>query len=95
MSNMTFQEYKSPSGDKYVFQVSDKGVIYVHNITTGNTKEYVGDTKVQIEEALKDIVDWISNPLAFESTLEVYMEELKKAQAKFTHPTKPVTKRKP
>jgi hypothetical protein len=94
MSKTVFQRYTSGSGEKYEFELTEDGVIYLYDKSTKSRSQLNEGDRAAIERGLITIGDWESDSAAYQKALETFVKELKKAKAELLHPPKPARKKK-
>ena len=94
MSKTVFQRYTSDTGEKYEFEVTDEGVIYLFDKSTHSRTQLNMSERAAIERGLITIGDWESDSTAYRKTVEFYVKELRKAKVRMVRPAKPAQKRK-
>ena len=94
MAKTVFQRYTSEAGEKYEFELTDEGVIYLFDRSTKSRTRLNETDRSAIERGLITIGDWESDPAGYQKAVDFYVKELKKAKDKLAHPSKPAPKRK-
>ena len=93
MSKTVFHRYTSGSGEKYEFELTEDGVIYLYDRSTRSRSQLNEGDRAAIERGLITIGDWESDSAAYQKALETFVKELKKAKAGMLHPPKPPRKK--
>jgi hypothetical protein len=96
MSKTVFQRYTTEAGEKYEFELTDEGVIYLFDRSTKSRTQLNESDRSAIERGLITIGDWESDSAAYQRTLDRFVKELKKAKHNMGHPVpagRPVKKR--
>ncbi len=86
MSKTVFQRYTSGAGEKYEFELTDEGVIYLYDRSTKSRMQLNESDRSAIERGLITIGDWESDSTAYQKTLSSFVRELKKAKHRMGHP---------
>ena len=94
MSKTIFQRYTSDSGEKYEFELTEDGVIYLNDKSTRSRSQLNEGDRAAIERGLITIGDWESDPAAYQKMLNSFAKELKLAKAKIHNSPKPVRNKK-
>jgi hypothetical protein len=95
MSKTVFQRYTSESGEKYEFELTDDGIIYLFDKSTKSRTQLNMTERAAIERGLITIGDWDSDPAGYRRMVDLYVKELDKAKEMMGHPVKPPHRRKP
>jgi len=85
MSKTIFQRYTSEAGEKYQFELTDEGVIYLFDRSTKSRTQLNETDRSAIERGLITIGDWESDSAAYQKALNVFVKELKKAKHNLGH----------
>jgi hypothetical protein len=88
MAKTVFQRYTSEAGEKYEFELTDDGVIYLFDRSTKNRTRLNESDRSAIERGLITIGDWESDSTAYQKQLDSFVRELKKAKVRLHHPEK-------
>lgn len=88
MSKTVFQRYTSGAGEKYEFELTDDGVIYLYDRSTKSRTQLNETDRSAIERGLITIGDWESDSAAYQKTLSSFVRELKKAKHRMGHPVR-------
>jgi hypothetical protein len=94
MSKTIFQKYTSDSGEKYEFELTEDGIIYLYDRSSKSRSQLNEGDRAAIERGLITIGDWESDPRAYEKMLETFVKELKKAKADLHYTPKVLRKKK-
>lgn len=81
MPKTVFQRYTSGSGEKYEFELTEDGVIYLYDRSTKSRSQLNEGDRAAIERGLITIGDWESDSSAYLRTLDSFVRELKRAKA--------------
>ncbi len=92
MSKTVFQRYTSDSGEKYEFELTEDGVIYLNDKSTKSRSQLNEGDRAAIERGLITIGDWESDADAYQKMLDSFAKELKKAKATLHEAPRPVRK---
>ena len=88
MSKTIFQRYTTPSGEKYQFELTEDGIIYLFDRSNGSRSQLNEGDRAAIERGLITIGEWESDPAEYERTVELFMKELKRAKADLHPPVR-------
>ena len=88
MSKTVFQRYTSGSGEKYEFELTDEGIIYLFDRSTKSRTQLNMTERAAIERGLIIIGDWDSDPAGYLRMVDCFVKELDKAKAMMGHPVK-------
>ncbi len=94
MSKTVFERYTSGSGEKYEFELTDEGIIYLYDKSTKSRSRLNDTERAAIERGLITIGDWESDSKAYQKAVDFYMKALKKAKDELGHPAKPAQKKR-
>ena len=94
MSKTVFQRYTTASGEKYQFELTEDGVIYLYDRSTKSRSQLNEGDRAAIERGLITIGDWESDSAAYQKALESFVRELKRAKVEIHRAPKPVWKKK-
>lgn len=94
MSKTIFQRYTSDNGEKYEFELTEDGVLYLYDKSTKSRSQLNEGDRAALERGLITIGDWESDSTAYQKTLDSFARELKKAKADLHSSPKPARKRK-
>jgi hypothetical protein len=95
MAKTIFQRYTTASGEKYQFELTEDGVIYLFDRSNGSRSQLNEGDRAAIERGLITIGEWESNPREYERTLELFVRELKRAKADLHPPVRKAAAKRP
>lgn len=93
MSKTVFQRYTSDTGEKYEFELTDDGIIYLFDRSTKSRTQLNETDRAAIERGLITIGDWDEDPAGYNKAVDFYVKELKKAKDRMSHSAKPAPRK--
>jgi hypothetical protein len=94
MSKTVFQRYTTEAGEKYEFEVTEEGIIYLYDRSTKSRSQLNEGDRAAIERGLITIGDWESDSAGYQKALDSFVKELRKAKAGLSRSAKPARKKK-
>jgi hypothetical protein len=94
MAKTVFQRYTTSSGERYEFELTEDGIIYLYDRSSKNRSQLNEGDRAAIERGLITIGDWESDSSAYQKALDSFVKGLKQAKTDLHGSPKPVKKRK-
>lgn len=94
MAKTVFQRYTTDTGEKYQFELTDDGIIYLYDRSTKSRTQLNEGDRAAIERGLITIGDWDSDPAGYNRAVQFYLRELKKAKEVMSRGARKKTKKK-
>lgn len=94
MAKTVFQRYTTDTGEKYQFELTDDGIIYLYDRSTRSRTQLNEGDRAAIERGLITIGDWDSDPAGYNRAVQYYLRELKKAKEVMSRAARKKTKKK-
>lgn len=92
MPKTVFQRYTSTTGEKYEFELTDEGIIYLNDKSTRSRSQLNEGDRAAIERGLITIGDWESDSAAYQKALDSFVKELRRAKAEIVRPRRPAAR---
>jgi hypothetical protein len=93
MAKTVFQRYTTESGERYEFELTDEGIIYLYDRSSKNRSQLNEGDRAAIERGLITIGDWESDSAAYQKALDSFVKGLKQAKSDLHGLRKPAPKK--